>query len=363
MDLADLRQELERIDRGILEAAAERQRLARRIEEVKAAAGRPIRDFQREREVLSRTEETARRLGLDPALARELLERLIESSLAAQEQQRVESSAGGNGRRALVIGGAGRMGAWFGRFLASQGWAVEVADPAPSELRPSYADWREATVSHDLVVIATPLRVACEVLAGLAARRPPGVVLELGSLKSPLAEPLGALVAEGVDAVSIHPLFGPDVAMLSGRHVVLVDLGRPRATALARELFASTMAELVEMDLEEHDRLMAWILGLSHAVNLAFIAALESQDLPICRLASFSSSTFQRQLEVAARVARENPHLYFEIQHLNRHAEKALDALRASTERLHAVIGAGDEDAFVELMERGLRYLSVESSP
>ncbi len=359
MDLADLRQELERIDRVVLEAAAERQRLARRIEEVKAAAGRPIRDFQREREVLGRAEATARELGLDPGLARELLGRLIESSLAAQEQQRVASSAGGDGRRALVIGGAGRMGAWFGRFLASQGYAVEVADPATGAPRPTYPDWREAPVDCDLIVVATPLRPAREILGALAERRPSGVVLELGSLKSPLAEPLAALTAAGIDAVSIHPLFGPDVAMLSGRHVVLVDLGRPRATSLARGLFASTMAEVVEMDLEEHDRLMAWILGLSHAVNLVFVAALESQALPIGRLASFSSSTFQRQLEVAARVARENPRLYFEIQHLNRHGEQALAALQASAERLHAMVAAGDEDAFVEMMERSLRYLSV----
>ena len=37
--------------------------------------------------------------------------------------------------------------------------------------------------------------------------------------------------------------------------------------AAARGLFAPTMAEQVVMDLEEHDRQVAYVLGLSHALN------------------------------------------------------------------------------------------------
>ena len=41
--------------------------------------------------------------------------------------------------------------------------------------------------------------------------------------------------------------------------------GSPDATAAARALFEEpTMATLVEMDLESHDRLIAYVLGLSH---------------------------------------------------------------------------------------------------
>ena len=34
------------------------------------------------------------------------------------------------GQRALVIGGAGKIGGWFAQFLGSQGFRVEIADPA-----------------------------------------------------------------------------------------------------------------------------------------------------------------------------------------------------------------------------------------
>ena len=68
--------------------------------------------------------------GVSPDLAEGLLRMLIRSSLTTQEQARVVAQGAGSGRRALVIGGGGKMGRWFAEFLMSQGFAVEVADPA-----------------------------------------------------------------------------------------------------------------------------------------------------------------------------------------------------------------------------------------
>ena len=69
--------------------------------------------------------------GVSPELAEQLLRLLIRSSLTTQEHASVVARGAGSGRRALVIGGAGKMGRWFVGFLASQGFSVEVADPAP----------------------------------------------------------------------------------------------------------------------------------------------------------------------------------------------------------------------------------------
>ncbi len=70
-----------------------------------------------------------------------------------------------------------------------------------------------------------------------------------------------------------NPMFGPDTQLLSGRHVIFVDLGSAEALERARELFAPTMAEQVVMSLDDHDRLIAYVLGLSHALNIAFFTA------------------------------------------------------------------------------------------
>ncbi|MGB0514715.1 MAG: prephenate dehydrogenase dimerization domain-containing protein, partial [Wenzhouxiangellaceae bacterium] len=106
----------------------------------------------------------------------------------------------------------------------------------------------------------------------------------------------------------------------------------------------------------EHDRLMAWVLGLSHALNLMFAATLsnasDGEEAGVERLASISSTTFQRQLDLATAVTGENPNLYFEIQHLNPNQEAVLGALAGTLDAVRAAIEGGDEQAFVALMER-----------
>ena len=359
MKLDELRSELAEIDRQLLELASRRRRLAQAIGLAKEERGLPLRDFRQEKEVLERARAAASALDLSADLAEDLMRRLIEEALSAQERQRVAALAEGTGRRALVIGGRGRMGAWFTRFLASQGFAVETSDPAGAlDEFAHLADWRESPLDHDVIVVAAPLRAARRILGELAERRPPGLVFDIGSLKSPLRAGLEELRAAGVRVTSIHPMFGPETEMLSGRHVILVDCGSPAAVEQAEGLFASTMAERVHMRLDEHDRVVAFVLGLSHALNIAFFCALAESGEEVPRLSAVSSTTFEEQLRVAEKVAGENPHLYFEIQHLNDFGAEPLDALAGAVEALREVVASGDEPAFAAMMERGRDYLS-----
>jgi chorismate mutase/prephenate dehydrogenase len=358
MALDDLRLRLAAIDRELLALVASRQALAAEIGAAKRLAGLPTRDFEQERQVIERARAIAAELRASPILAEQMMLLLIRSSLTIQEQGQVSATGSGSGKRVLVIGGAGKMGRWMSRFLYAQGFDVEVADPAGPV--PGFAcvtDWREGAIDHDLIVVAAPLRISNEILLALAVHRPPGVVFDIGSLKSPLRPGLRALAVAGAKVASIHPMFGPDTELLSGRHVIFVDAGSPAATAAVRELFASTMAIQVDMDLESHDRLIAYVLGLSHALNIVFFTALAESGEAAPRLAQMSSTTFDAQLDVAAEVARENPHLYFEIQSLNDYGTESLTALLYAVERLRSVVRAGDEASFAALMERGRTYL------
>jgi chorismate mutase/prephenate dehydrogenase len=287
------------------------------------------------------------------------MELLIRSSLTTQEQARVRAEGAGQGRRALVIGGSGKMGRWFVEFLDSQGFDVTVADPAgPVPGVKHVADWRTAPNEFNVTVVSAPLGLTADILDALGERGHRGLLFDIGSLKAPLIGSLRALAARGARVASVHPMFGPDTQLLSGRHVLFMDVGVPDAVREARALFASTMAQQMEMPLEEHDRLIAYVLGLSHAVNIAFFTALAESGETAPRLANLSSTTFDAQLDVASRVAQENPHLYFEIQSLNPQGLVALEELLGSVQRLRDVVRARDEPAFVSLMEQGRAYLA-----
>src|SRR5512139_1788923 len=359
--LEPLRQELGQIDREILALVSKRQAVAQKIGQVKRDAGIPTRDYRQERDVVERARAAAVEHGLTPELGEELILALIRGSLTVQEKDTVAASGEGTGRRALVIGGSGHMGRWFVRYLAAQGFSVESSDPSEPPVRHDniryHRDWRTVALDHELIVVAAPMPATAEILEEMATAPPKGVVFDVGSLKSPLREGLAALRAAGGRVTSVHPMFGPDTELLSGRHVIFIDLGVPEATAAARALFEPTMATLVEMDLESHDRLIAYVLGLSHALNIAFFTALAESGEAAPRLATLSSTTFDAQLGVAAKVAAENPDLYFEIQTLNDYGTESLAALLYAVERLRSVVRANDLEGFRSLMTRGKAYL------
>jgi len=157
----------------------------------------------------------------------------------------------------------------------------------------------------------------------------------------------------------MHPMFGPDTELLSGRHLIFADVGCKDATADAKELFSSTMVDELDMGLDEHDRLIAYVLGLSHALNIVFFTALAGSGEAAPKLARLSSTTFDAQLLVSAAVAQDNPRMYFEIQHLNKFGLDPLDALCDSAAHIRDVVANGNESGFVELMQKGRDYLAV----
>ncbi|MBK6349574.1 MAG: prephenate dehydrogenase/arogenate dehydrogenase family protein [Proteobacteria bacterium] len=100
-------------------------------------------------------------------------------------------------------------------------------------------------------------------------------------------------------------MFGPDTELLSGQHVIFIDLGDAAALAEARALFGSTMADLVVMGLDEHDRLIAFVLGLSHALNIAFFTALAESGEAAPRLAHVEHDVRRAARRCDSRRGRE----------------------------------------------------------
>ena len=139
MSLEELRRKLTLVDRRLIELLAERQSIVGEIGRSKLAAGRATRDYEREKVVLEMARSHAETQGIDPNLAETILRTLIRSSLASQERDRVIAEGRGNGRRVLVIGGAGKMGGWFSDFFRSQGFTTHTAVPAGSPTGPTQA--------------------------------------------------------------------------------------------------------------------------------------------------------------------------------------------------------------------------------
>jgi len=358
-ELLELRNRLDEIDSGIVDLIAERQAVVTTIGEHKLKTGLPLRHYEREREVIERGVERAESLGLTGSVARDILQTLIHHSLSKQETHKLVQSGHGAGRRALVIGGLGRMGEWMSRYLDMVGYRVDVADRVDRDTPFTRVDDWEAVVNdYDLIVVAVPLRPSNDILLQLAQLKPECLVFDIGSLKSPMREGLDAMRDSGCRVCSVHPMFGPNEIGLSGRHILFVDVGNQQAITEARALFAHTAAECVELSLEEHDEVMAWVLGLSHLVNIAFAGALAQSGEKVPLLRQISSSTFNAQLNVATQVVSENPHLYYEIQQGNVNTEEVNEHFRRVLDELAAAVTESDEAVFTRHMRAARQRLA-----
>ncbi|MGB5487488.1 MAG: bifunctional chorismate mutase/prephenate dehydrogenase [Lysobacterales bacterium] len=358
-ELLELRNRLDDIDSGIVDLIAERQAVVTTIAEHKLKTGLPLRHYEREREVIDRGVARAESLGLSGSVARDILQTLIHHSLSNQETHKLVQSGHGLGRRALVIGGLGRMGEWMARYLDMVGYRVDVADTVERDTDFGRVhDWQGVVNDYDLIVVAVPLGPSNDILLQLAELKPECLVFDIGSLKSPMREGLDAMRESGCRVCSVHPMFGPNEIGLSGRHILFVDVGNQQAIAEARALFAHTAADCVELSLEEHDEVMAWVLGLSHLVNIAFAGALAQSGEKVPMLKQISSSTFNAQLNVATQVVCENPHLYFEIQQGNVNTADVSEHFRKVLNELVTAVTEHDEEVFTRHMRAARQRLT-----
>jgi chorismate mutase/prephenate dehydrogenase len=352
-----LRQDIIRIDQQILTLVSWRMKVAEEIGEAKREAGLPVRDFRREVEVFERTRTACEDLGLDPELGVALLQTLIEGAVRTQHGLS-ERAYTGTQKSVLVVGGAGRMGSWLCDFFASQGHRVSVYDPGGRRAGFKQArSLRGAVADADVIALATPMERTARLLDQILSLGARGLVFDICSLKSPVVAAIERAVADGLRVASVHPMFAPGPVLLSGRILVVCDCGNAAATAEARALFEDTALRLVDVPLLQHDRLMSYVLGLSHAVNIAFACALSRSGLTPHDLDHVASTTFSKQMRTTREVALENPLLYYEIQHANRHTPEVLSALRDAVDVISGAAAAETGDGFAELMAANRAWL------
>lgn len=357
--LDELRKRILAIDEDILELVHQRVETAQEIGRIKTEHGEPLQNFTVEKNVLEHALTAAKERGVDAETTSRLVEAMIRASLKAQERARIAAGRTTDGRKALVVGGAGLMGGWFARFLSEKGYTVHVLDPKPS--RWPTGDPKEH--AYDVVVLATPPsvlpRVIDEVVGAVAND---ALVFDIASIKGGAKEALRKLAADGRKVTSLHPMFGPQTELLMGHNVVLLDCGRPDAVKEADRLFADTTAARRTLPLGEHDARMAEVLGLAHATSLVFSRTLADGPYGREELEPLASTTFQKQVSVSREVAHENPRLYYEIQALNPHNRAVLDRFAQALDDFRRLVADEDADAFQEYMRTGREWYDTEGS-
>jgi prephenate dehydrogenase len=256
--------------------------------------------------------------------------------------------------RVGVIGGAGRMGAWFVRYFTERGLKTIVndinVDVAKSLATSTGAEFsalsKEALGSLDIVLIAVPIEAMAEVVASVAPKLREGAALvEISSIKSPVMKAMKKALKEGIVPLSLHPLFGPDTGSLESERIVLVPVAdEPQELEIAKRLFPE--AEIISSGTEEHDRAMAVVLSLTYFVNLAFSGALRDVDIKLVK--RLAGTTFTVQLVLAESILGESPELVATLMGSNPFADSYINEFVSWSERIRDDV-MGDGRSFMSL--------------
>jgi len=351
-----VRWRIEEVDNEIISLIGQRMKLAKQMGQHKVDTKKSIRNLKVEDQVIARYASRAKEAGVSEAVSRQIAMMLIRESVEAQ--LRLPRAA--EPKKITIVGGSGKMGAWFSRFFAQRGYEILVNDIVSSTVYPFENNLRRAISDADVVVVAAPISDSPDILKNVLALKPKGLVFDLSSVKEPVVQLLRNAVQRGERVCSVHPMFGPEAETMLERNLLLCDCGSAEAVEETKELFASSGALISAMPIEKHDELIAYVLGMSHALNIAFFEALAESGHSFGELKAAASTTFDLQVANSRRVAAENPEMYYEIQHLNPHNIEALDALIEAVKRVRAAAKSKESDDFVHIMQKGKQYFGGE---
>lgn len=216
---------------------------------------------------------------------------------------------------ATVIGGAGRMGAWFADFLKKKGYRIIISDKNDRQGK-NFArqkrfrfikDSRLAVQPAQLVVLATPTEATKHILLKIEPHLSSSCLLvEISSIKEPVRAILQSMKRRGITVLSIHPMFGPGIKNLTGKTIITTLLPRGRSAAEFLSLFRKEGARIIRSDFDQHDKFASFTLVLPHFMNVAFVNVLKTSGLSPNELRAVAGTTFKLQLLIAEMVYRES---------------------------------------------------------
>ena len=272
--------------------------------------------------------------------------------------------------KVAVIGGTGKMGRWFADFLKKNGVDVLVIgrneqklEEIKKELGVDTSTMFTAVKDADAVVLSVTIDNFEPVVTELKTHLIPGqVVLDVTSVKTgPVAAMHRHLKRASV--LGTHPIFGPGAKDLNNKNFVLTptnDAERDLAGKVEKYL-EKHGARVTVMSPEEHDEMMAVVLGLAHFVGLVAAETLVGFG-KLKPMANVGGGTYKLLLTLAESVVSEDADFYASLQMNMPGAIAIEEAFQKSTKLWADMIKNKDRKKFAQRMT-SLRNAMEKSDP
>ena len=261
----------------------------------------------------------------------------------------------------LAIIGVGLIGGSLARVLREKGAVGEIVGIGRGEANLRKAvelgvidryslDPAAGVAGADVVFLATPVCSIPSITAEIAPYLAAGcVVTDGGSVKEEIVSACEPLMPSGVHFVGGHPIAGTEhsgveasfSSLYVGKRCIVTPTPTTGQDALAKvvRMWEVAGSEVVIMDTEKHDRVVAAISHLPHMVAYALVNAVEGYDRFEESILRYSAGGFRD----FTRIASSDPAMWRDIALMNREAViEMMDHFAAYFARLRELVAAAD---------------------
>lgn len=266
--------------------------------------------------------------------------------------------------------GLGLIGSSLARVIIAENLAKQIVASTRSQqtlndakalglIQEGYSNPIDAVQGADLVVLALPVRATQKVLEMIHPYLAENTIItDVGSTKGNVVEAAKAVYGENLPAgfVPGHPIAGAEhtgvhagkVDLFANHKVILTPLPTSADWAIQKliRLWQASKAEVICMDVDKHDEVLAHTSHLPHlmAFNLVEQLANREDNLDIFRYAAGGFRDF-------SRIAASDPQMWHDIFFANKKAIlNAVDGFEAQLAVIRKLIEDEDSQALMGLL-------------
>ena len=272
-----------------------------------------------------------------------------------------------------VIGAGGKMGTWFTKYFVRQKHRVFVYDTNKyalkklKRLKVNLVDELKFTLMNsDIVIVCVPMNYIKRLLLQVSKNLMRDTTLiEISSIKHDVYNTLSNIThMYKLKPLCIHPLFGSGAKSMKDMKVALVPVIDGRAELRnAKNILKG--ASLITVDVKEHDKIIAVVLGLTHLNNI-ILAKIMSEERKPNRLKEIAGSTYRVQSLLTEGIMNDDPELFTSLLISNLYMKRYVRNFLETTHQLCNYIlnenPRGLSKAYVKIKGKLSQQVNLEKS-
>lgn len=228
-----------------------------------------------------------------------------------------------------------------------------------SEADVNYLESNEelANISN-ILIISVPIQNTEDVIREVAPFMKEGsVMIDVTSVKEGPSKTMAEVVADNVDYIPTHPIFGPRTTRLDNQVIVLTPDRKGKWYERVYNYLDSKNMRIIETTAEKHDYMMSIVQVLTHFSFISTASTIEKLKVDLSETEDYESPIYNLMIDLIARIVAQNPYLTYNIQAMNENGPKIRNTFTEATLELRDVINSGDSEKFVEIANKATKHM------